>query len=66
MQKLKSNRGALKRFSVTGSGKLKRRKAFASHLLSSKSMKRKRRLRKPAIVDKTNANAIKRLMPYSF
>ncbi|MCX7816851.1 MAG: 50S ribosomal protein L35 [Syntrophales bacterium] len=65
MPKLKSNRGVLKRFSVTGSGKIKRRKAFANHLLSSKSMKRKRRLRKPAIVDITNANAIKRLMPYS-
>jgi large subunit ribosomal protein L35 len=64
MPKLKSNRGAAKRFKGTGSGKVKRYKAFASHLLSGKSTKRKRNLRKSVLVDKTNLDNIKRLLPY--
>ena len=50
MPKIKRNSGAKKRFIKTASGKFKRRKAFRSHILSSKSSKRKRHLRKPALV----------------
>lgn len=64
MTKLKTHRGAAKRFSLTGSGRVKRTKAFANHILTSKSPKRKRRLRKSALVDQTNEKAIKRLLPY--
>ena len=64
MPKLKTHRGAAKRFSLTGSGKVKRSKAFANHILTAKSMKRKRNLRKAAILDKTNERAIKKLIPY--
>jgi large subunit ribosomal protein L35 len=64
MQKLKSNRGASKRFGNTGGGKMKRYKAFASHLLTGKTTKRKRNLRRSVIVDKKDARNIKRLLPY--
>ena len=68
MPKIKTHSGAKKRFSVTGSGKIKRAKAYARHNLNSsdfgKSKKRKRRLRKGALVDVTNAKAIKLLIPY--
>ncbi len=64
MPKLKTHRGAAKRFSLTGKGKVKRSKAFASHILTSKTTKRKRNLRKSAILDKTNEKEIKRLIPY--
>ncbi len=64
MPKLKTNSGAAKRFKLTGSGKIKRKKAYHSHLLSHKSSKRKRNLRKPDYLDKTNEKHIKRLMPY--
>jgi large subunit ribosomal protein L35 len=64
MPKLKSNRGAAKRFRVTGSGKIKYYKAFASHLLTSKTTKRKRNLRKSAIVNPGNVRNVKRLLPY--
>ncbi len=64
MPKLKTHRGAAKRFSLTGSGKVKRRKAYASHILTTKTTKRKRNLRKSAILDKTNEKEIKRLVPY--
>jgi len=50
--KLKTNRGAAKRFKKTGTGKVKRSKAYGSHLMSSKTTKRKRRLRKNVVVDK--------------
>ncbi|MBS4027722.1 MAG: 50S ribosomal protein L35 [Ignavibacteriales bacterium] len=53
MPKMKSNSGAKKRFSRTGTGKLKRHHAFHSHILSSKSQKRKRNLRKSGLVDVT-------------
>ena len=52
MPKMKSDSGAKKRFKKTASGKYKRRKAFRSHILSSKSSKRKRHLRKPTLVSK--------------
>jgi large subunit ribosomal protein L35 len=63
MPKMKSHRGAKKRFSVTGTGKIKRARAYKSHILTKKTSKRKRRLRRPEIV-KTNGEAkvIKRLI----
>ncbi|MBT8333444.1 MAG: 50S ribosomal protein L35 [Deltaproteobacteria bacterium] len=64
MPKMKTNRGAAKRFSKTGSGKIKRNKAFSSHILTKKSTKRKRNLRKGDLVDSSNAKAIKRILPY--
>ncbi len=64
MPKLKTHRGAAKRFALTSWGKVKRHKAYASHILTTKTTKRKRNLRKSAILDKTNEKAIKRLIPY--
>ena len=63
MPKLKSHRGAKKRFSVTGSGKVKRNKAFKSHILTKKTSKRKRRLRQSTTIA-TNGEAknLKRLL----
>ncbi|GBD26283.1 50S ribosomal protein L35 [bacterium HR30] len=62
--KLKTNRGAAKRFKFTARGKIKRRKAYHRHILTSKSPKRKRSLRQPTLVDPTNVKAIRRLLPY--
>ncbi len=62
--KLKTNRSAAKRFTRTGSGKVKRNKAYASHLLSSKTTKRKRNLRKSTLVDSANLSGVKRMLPY--
>jgi large subunit ribosomal protein L35 len=64
MPKLKTNRAAAKRFKITAKGKVKRRRAFLRHINSHKTRKQKRRLGKPAIVDKANEKAIKRLLPY--
>ena len=64
MPKMKTNRGAAKRFNVTGSGKIRRRKAFSSHILTKKSTKRKRGLRLGDEVDSTNLKAVKRMLPY--
>ncbi len=64
MPKLKTHRGAAKRFTVTSKGKIKRSKAFASHILTKKTTKRKRTLRKSALVDSANYREIKRLIPY--
>ncbi len=64
MQKLKSNRGAAKRFKATGGGRIRRYKAYASHLLSSKTTKQKRRLRKSSMVDKRDEKHIRHLLPY--
>ncbi len=58
MPKMKSNSGARKRFIKTASGKLKRHKAFRSHILTSKSRKRKRALRKPTYASKQETKAI--------
>jgi len=63
--KLKTKRGAAKRFKLIGRGKVKRSKAYASHLLSSKTTKRKRKLRKNALVDKRESRNVKRLIPYA-
>ena len=64
MPKMKTNRGAAKRFKLTGSGKIKRNKAYSSHILTKKSTKRKRGLRQSDIVDSANAKAIKKILPY--
>jgi large subunit ribosomal protein L35 len=62
MPKMKSNRGAAKTFRKTGSGKVKRNKAFKSHILTTKSTKRKRGLRKSTLVAKSEEKRIKRLI----
>lgn len=62
MPKMKSNSGAKKRFKLTASGKVKRKKAFRSHILTKKSTKRKRKLRHDTLVDKADAPRIKRLI----
>ncbi|NIO05839.1 MAG: 50S ribosomal protein L35 [Proteobacteria bacterium] len=65
MPKLKTNKGAAKRFNRTGKGKIKRQKAFANHILTKKSPKRKRSLRAGGFVHRTNVKEIKKLIPYS-
>lgn len=62
MPKMKSNSGAKKRFKVTASGRLKRKKAYHSHILTKKSQKRKRNLRKATLVDPVDEPRIKRLI----
>ena len=64
MPKMKTNRGAAKRFKLTGSGKIKRNKAFSSHILTKKSTKRKRGLRQSGLVDSANVKAIRKILPY--
>ena len=64
MPKIKSNRAAMKRFKVTGSGKVKRSRGFKSHLLSSKGKKRKRRLRQSTMVSAAETKNIRKLIPY--
>ena len=64
MPKMKTNRGAAKRFSTTGSGKLKRSKAYRRHILTNKTTKQKRHLRHGALVDGANERSIRRLVPY--
>ncbi len=65
MPKMKSNRGAAKRFKTTGTGKLRRSKAFKSHILTKKTAKRKRNLRKSGLVDSTNVRGVRRMLPYA-
>ncbi|MBD3335639.1 MAG: 50S ribosomal protein L35 [Candidatus Eisenbacteria bacterium] len=62
MPKMKTRRGAAKRFKITGSGRIMRRKAFRSHLQTGKKRKVKRRLRRPAIVDKTNERHLRAIL----
>jgi large subunit ribosomal protein L35 len=64
MPKLKTHSGAKKRFNLTKSGKVKRAHAFKRHILTKKSTKLKRGLRKSTIADSTNAKVIKLLIPY--
>ena len=64
MPKLKTRRGAAKRFKVTAKGKVKRHHGYLRHILTNKTSKQKRRLRKGALVSKANEKAIKRLLPY--
>jgi len=65
MPKIKTNRGAAKRFKRTGTGKIARNRAYSSHILTKKSTKRKRNLRKSTLVDSTNSKQVARLIPYS-
>lgn len=62
MPKVKTNSGAKKRFTLTGTGKIKRNHAFHSHILTKKTKKQKRNLDHIAIVDKTNLRQIRELM----
>ena len=64
MPKIKTNRSAAKRFKVTGTGKLKRNKAYKRHILTKKSTKTKRNLRKAIVVDATNVKTMKKITPY--
>jgi len=64
MPKMKTNRGAAKRFKRTGSGKIRRNSAFTSHILTTKTTKRKRNLRKSSIMAPADAKRINVLIPY--
>ena len=64
MPKMKTSRAAAKRFKVTGTGKLTRFKANKRHILTKKSTKRKRDLRKPTLLDETNVKNMKKILPY--
>ena len=64
MPKIKTHTGAKKRFSVTKNGKVKRAKMNRRHILTKRSTKRKRALRKGGYADVTNASTLKRLIPY--
>ena len=61
---MKTNRGAAKRFSATGSGKIRRHKAYSSHILTKKSTKRKRNLRQRTLIADSDMKGIRRLLPY--
>ncbi len=63
MPKLKTHRGAAKRFKKTATGKFKRSKAYMSHILTHKSSKRTKWLRKAGLVDKTNLDAVRKMLP---
>ena len=63
MPKMKSHRGAAKRFKKTGTGKIVRRKANKQHILTKKSSKRKRKLRKAALVSASDSKRLKQLLP---
>ncbi|HOV25981.1 50S ribosomal protein L35 [Pseudobacteroides cellulosolvens] len=64
MPKIKTHSSSKKRFSLTGTGKVKRAKAFKRHILNKKTTKRKRNLRKSAIASPANAATVKMLIPY--
>ncbi len=64
MPKIKTRRGAAKRFRKTGSGKIRRSKAFRRHILTKMSSKRKRQLRKATLVDPADAPRVRKLLPY--
>jgi large subunit ribosomal protein L35 len=62
MPKMKTRRSAAKRFRKSGTGSLRRRRAYSSHILTKKSRKRKRRLRKPTSVSKADTKRVKRML----
>ena len=64
MPKMKTSRSAAKRFKMTGTGKIVRNKAYKRHILTKKSTKRKRNLRKDTILDETNEKNMKKILPY--
>jgi large subunit ribosomal protein L35 len=65
MPKLKTNRGAAKRFSRTAKGKFKRSQAFLNHILTKKSTKRKRQLREGLLVASADEAAVRKMLPYA-
>ena len=64
MPKMKTSRAAAKRFKVTGTGKLKRNKAYKRHILTKKTTKTKRNLRKATMTDQSNVKNMKKNLPY--
>lgn len=64
MPKMKTSRAAAKRFKATGTGKLKRNKAYKRHILTKKSAKTKRNLRHATMTDSTNSKVMKKILPY--
>ncbi|NQT79036.1 MAG: 50S ribosomal protein L35 [Candidatus Aminicenantes bacterium] len=66
MPKLKTHRGAKKRFKVTGKKKITHSKAYKSHLLTKKSAKRKRKLGKKGLIKDSDKSRIKKMLPYEF
>jgi len=64
MPKIKTNRGAAKRFRKTGTGKIRRNRAYTSHILTKKTTKRKRNLRQGTVVAKVDERNIAQLIPY--
>ena len=66
MPKIKTHRGAAKRFKVTATGKIKRSHCNKNHILNKKDRKRKRNLRHGAYVDKTTQKTVHKLIPYAF
>jgi len=62
MPKIRTNRGAMKRFKLTGKKKVKRNKAYASHILTKKSRKRKRKLRQSGLVAASQEKRVKRML----
>jgi large subunit ribosomal protein L35 len=64
MPKIKTSRAAAKRFRYTGTGKIRRSKAYKRHILTKKTQKRKRNLRQAGLVDASNVKKIKKLLPY--
>ncbi len=65
MPKLKTNRGAAKRFKVTGSGKIKRNNSHRRHILTKKSTKRKREMRHSGLISDADLGSVRKLLPYS-
>ncbi|HLT58207.1 MAG TPA: 50S ribosomal protein L35 [Limnochordales bacterium] len=65
MPKLKTHRGAAKRFKKTGTGKFVKNRAFRSHLLEHKSSRRKRRLRAPQLLHESEQRRVRLLLPYA-
>jgi large subunit ribosomal protein L35 len=65
MPKMKSNSGAKKRFKLTGTGRVKRNRAYKRHILTKKSSTQKRNLRRSALVDDTQEHQIKAMLPYA-
>ncbi len=65
MPKMKTRRAAAKRFTITGTGEFKRNKAFKNHILEKKSPKRKRNMRKAAIITAADHKRVSRMLPYA-
>lgn len=65
MPKMKTRRAAAKRFTITGTGEFKRNKAFKNHILEKKSPKRKRNMRKAAMITPADHERVRRMLPYA-